>query len=223
MPYVVTKPDSIRGVYDTWAECKLKVTGVAGAVYQKVENDGQAQLLLAGTSVVLPPGLHVFTDGNHLGGVGVVVVWAANAGRAECTVVAEISASVGQVFYDGKIPGLGSDDAVRTALARSRNVLAELAGLYLALWQAPAQARLTIVHDFEGVGAWLEGRWRAKDATVKAVVSACKALAEEKGLHLEFVWQRGHASTWAGRNDFARFNNRADELATQGSSSRDDS
>ena len=218
MLYVVTKPDSIRGVYATWAECKSKVAGVAGAVYQKVENEEQAQLLLAGGGIMLPPGLHVFTDGNHRGGVGVVVVWADNSERNGNTVVAEISATVGQVFYGGRIPGLGSDAAIRGALDRSGNALAELAGLYLALWQAPEQARLTIVHDFEGVGAWSQGRWRAKEVTVKAVVTACRALADEKGLRLEFVWQRGHTSTWAGRNDFAKFNNRADELATKGSS-----
>jgi hypothetical protein len=222
MPYyVVTKPDSIRGIYKTWTECKSKVDGVAGAVHQKVEDEEHARLLLEGRAIVLPPGLHVFTDGNHHGGVGVVVVWMGDDASVEPVVVTEIATSVGQVFYGGVVPGLGSDDAVQEALSNARNVLAELGGLYLALRQAPAKAELTIVHDYEGVAAWWKGRWKARDPVVKAVVDACRALATRKGLDLDFVRQRGHTSTRAGRNDFARFNHRADSLATQGAAKGD--
>jgi hypothetical protein len=34
--YVITEPDPIRGIYETWAQCKSKVNSVAWAVYQKV-------------------------------------------------------------------------------------------------------------------------------------------------------------------------------------------
>lgn len=217
--YVVTKPESIRGVYKTWADCKAKVDRVKGAVYQKVEDEEHAQAVLEGRAIVLPPGLHVFTDGNDRGGVGVVVAWMGDDASSDPVVVTEIATSVGHVFYGGVISGLGSDDAVQEALAKSRNVLAELGGLYLALWQAPAKVALTIVHDYEGVAAWLQGRWKAKDSVVKAVVEACRTVIKRKGLDPEFVWQRGHTSTWAGRNDFAMLNNRADALATQGSAS----
>jgi hypothetical protein len=214
--YVVTKPESIRGIYGTWDECKAKVDSVKGAVYQKVEDEEHAEALLEGRAIVLPPGLHVFTDGNDRGGVGVVVAWMGEDASAEPVVVTEIATSVGHVFYGGMIVGLATDDAIQGALGKSRNVLAELGGLYLALWQAPAEAELTVVHDYEGVSAWLRGRWNAKDAVVKAVVHACQALVKRKRLDLKFIWQRGHTSTWAGRNDFARFNNRADALATEG-------
>ena len=220
MPYfVVTEPESIRGIYDTWDECKSKVDGVAGAKYQKVQDLQQARAMLEGKGVVLGPGLHVFTDGNDKGGVGVVVVWKSEDEGSAPTVVTEIATSVGQVFYGGVIPQLGTDEDVQAALAKSRNVLAELGGLYLALWQAPSKGKLTIVHDYEGVSAWLEGRWSAKDPVVKAIVTACRGLVTAKDLELKFIWQRGHTSSWAGRHDLARFNQRADELATRGSSS----
>ena len=48
-------------------------------------------------------------------------------------------------------------------------MLAELGGLYLALWQAPEGAQLTIVHDYKGVADWMEGRWKAQDPIVTAV------------------------------------------------------
>jgi hypothetical protein len=45
-------------------------------------------------------------------------------------------------------------------------------------------------------------------------VAACRALVQAKRLHLRFRHQRGHESTFAGRNDFAAYNARADQLAT---------
>jgi viroplasmin and RNaseH domain-containing protein len=70
LPYVITEPESIEGVCETWDECKSRVEGVKGAKYQKVHDEAEAQALLNGTGVVLKPGLHVFTDGNDRGGVG---------------------------------------------------------------------------------------------------------------------------------------------------------
>ena len=132
--------------------------------------------------------------------------------------MAEIATSVHHVFRGGLIPDLDTDDQIRNALAQSRNVLSELGGLYLALWQAPAGRRLTIVHDYSGVAEWMEDRWKMKDPTVGSIVDACREIVERKHLDLEFVWQKGHTSSWAGRHDKARFNARADQLATEGSS-----
>jgi hypothetical protein len=217
MPYVVTEPESIRGVYDSWAACQAKVAGASGVRYQKVKNREEAEAMLAGTGVVLPPGLYAFTDGNNLGGVGVVIVRVAEGESAEADVVQEIATSVGQIFRGAAIPGLESEPAIADALARLANILAEMAGLYTALGELPEGVEVTIVHDYEGVGAFMqEGRWRAKDPIVRAVVSASRELAQRKKLRLRFVHQRGHMSTWAGRHDLARFNALADALATQG-------
>lgn len=165
---------------------------------------------------MLSPGLHVFTDGNHHGGVGVVVVWMPDEPSADPIVVTEIATSVGQVFSRNVIPGLGDDGAVDAALKKARYVLAELGGLYLALWQAPEGAQLTIIHDYKGVADWMEERSKAKDPIVKAVVGACRDIRDSNRLRLTFTWQRGHTSQWAGRHDLARFNSRADSLATLG-------
>lgn len=221
MPYfVVTEPESIRGIYHSWDECKSKVNGITGAKYQKVQDLEQARAMIESGGVVLSPGLHVFTDGNHHGGVGVVVVWMPDGTSEEPVVVTEIATSVGQVFHGGVIPGLDDDAAVGAALEQVRNVLAELAGLYLALWQAPEEAHLSIVHDYKGVGDWMEGRWKAKDPVVKAVVTSCRGVVESKRLQMAYTWQHGHTSAWAGRHDLARFNARADALATRGGSIR---
>jgi hypothetical protein len=50
---------------------------------------------------------------------------------------------------------------------------------------------------------------------VAEVVAACRRLIETHKLQVAFRHQRGHESTFAGRNDFAKYNARADKLATE--------
>jgi ribonuclease HI len=215
--YVVTAPERIRGVYDTWPACEAAVKGVPGARYQAVASRAQAEAMLRGEGTALTPGLYAFVDGNHLGGVGMVLVDA--SGEAP-EVVEELGMTVTQVFAGGGVPPLATPAAIATALARLRNVLAELAALYLALRLVPAGGAVTIVHDYEGVGAWMTGRWKTKDPLVAEVVAACKALASSRRLTLAFQHQRGHQSTWAGRDDLAHFNARADALAADAAAGR---
>jgi ribonuclease HI len=212
--YVVTAPEEIRGIYETWDACRAAVAGVRGARYQGVESRARAEAILRGEPVVLPPGRWAFVDGNHLGGIGVVVV-ERPAGADEVRVLHEVATTVYEVFDAAAVPGLDSRSKITAAIDRLRNVIAELGGLYAALGLLPAGTAATVVHDYEGVGAWFEGRWKTKDPLVAVIVAACRELAAEKRLTLRFRHQRGHASTWVGRDDFAAFNARADKLATE--------
>lgn len=209
--YVVTAPERIRGIYESWPACEAAVKGVKGARYQAVASRAQAEAMLRGEGTTLSPGLYAFVDGNHLGGVGLVLVEAVDD---EPSVVEALGMTVQEVFAGGGVASLTERRAIATALARLRNILAELAALYLALRLAPEGAPLTVVHDYEGVGAWMTGRWKTKDPLVAEVIAACKALASGRRLTLAFRHQRGHQSSWAGRDDFAHFNARADALAT---------
>ena len=209
--YVVTQPESIRGIYETWSECQAAVSGVAGARYQAVSSRELAEAMLRGEPVVLPPGRYAFVDGNHMGGIGVVQVEQGDGARS----AQELATTVYAVFARAGLPSLDSRPKITAAVNRLRNVLAELGGLYKALELAPGGEALTVVHDYEGVGAWLEGRWKAKDLLVAEVVVACRARIADRRLRVSFRRQRGHESTHAGRNDFAAFNARADKLATE--------
>jgi viroplasmin and RNaseH domain-containing protein len=53
--YVVTAPESARGIYEIWAECRAKVNGVSGARFQSVDSREKAEALL-GDGIVLAPG-----------------------------------------------------------------------------------------------------------------------------------------------------------------------
>lgn len=207
--YVVTKPDSARGIYETWAECKALVNRVRGARYQSVESREKAEAML-GDGIVLPAGTYAFTDGNAQGGVGVVIVDGGGSAPPK-----EHAVSVAQVFAGQGIAGLETDDDVEAALEGLHNILAELAGLFLALRLVPPPTELTIVHDYKGIAAWMEGRWKTRNPIVTSVVTACRQLVQDRGLVVTYQHQRGHQSSWAGRDDFAYWNDRADKLATR--------
>lgn len=210
--YVVTAPESIRGIYETWPACQTAVSGVLGARFQAVRSRAEAEALLSGDGVRLDPGLYAFVDGNHDGGVGVVLITQRKTGPPTVT---EISTTVRDVFTSADLPGLSTAADVGSALARLRNVLAELAGLYVALRRVGAATAPTIVHDYEGIGAWLTGRWHAKDPTVGVIIEACRHLIEAKRLAVTFRYQPAHQGLAAGRHDFAFYNQRADALARQ--------
>jgi hypothetical protein len=210
--YVVTAPASIRGIYDTWDACRAAVSGVAGARYQGVSSRAIAEAMLSGEGLTLEPGAYAFVDGNGMGGIGVVLVEQGEAGPVS---VKDRAATVYEVFGHAGIPSLGTRSKITAATDSLRNILAELGALYAALEASAPGSPLTVVHDYEGVGAWLEGRWKAKNPIVAEVVTACRGLIEGRRLRVRFRHQRGHESTFAGRNDFAAYNARADKLATE--------
>ena len=211
--YVVTEPPRIRGIYASWPACEAAVKGVHGARFQAVANREQAEAMLRGEATALTPGLWAFVDGNHLGGVGVVIVEKKHDEQESG--LEQGGFTVVEVLAGAGIPGLESTKAISAALGRLRNILAELAALYLALKLVPEGAAATIVHDYEGVGAWMEGRWKARDAVVAALTAACRALVEARRLRVSYRHQRGHQASWAGRDDFAHYNAKADALATE--------
>ena len=108
--YVVTEPPEIRGIYRTWPECEAKVKGVRGARFQSVANEEKAEAMLRGEGTALTPGLWAFVDGNHLGGVGVVLVRKTDEDQE--TVVEQGGYTVVEVLAGAGIPELASKKAI---------------------------------------------------------------------------------------------------------------
>lgn len=220
MIYVVTAPESIRGIYASWRACEAAVKGVSGARFVKVSSREEAEAILSGAGVRLAPGRYLFVDGNAEGGLGVVyaVLRDVEAGPA---VVAERGATVFDALAGQGLAGLGTPEEIRDALGRLGNVLAEIAAAWVGLARMGLDpGPVTLVHDYEGVGAWLAGRWRRKDPVVAALVEASLRAAAERGLGPTFVQYPGHRSAWAGRHDYAALNARADQLARAAVSAR---
>src|SRR6266446_7108943 len=207
--YVVTAPPSVRGIYDTWPACEAVVAGVARARYQSVTSRSEAEAILRGEVVTLPVGVYAFIDGNEQGGVGVVFV-KQRAGAAP--VAKEISTSVAQVFKSATIAGLDSPAAALDALQRLRNILAELAALYFAIQHIAPGTALTLVHDYDGLAHWMQGRWLMRDALVQEIIAACQRAVSARELSIAYYHQLAHQPI--SFNEFARYNARADALAT---------
>jgi ribonuclease HI len=212
--YVIFEPTSIRGIYDTWPECEVKVKGCAGAKFQKVVTRDHAESMLAGERKTLPPGLYAVLDGNHLGGIGVVLV---NQVDATVQTRQELCTTLAAVFPDGIPAEDGSTFSTAEALASIRNVAAELGAAAFALRHIPYGQAVTLVHDYEGVGAWLCGHWRAKDPIVKALVNAIRRAISLSSLTVTFRHQRGHQVDRMGLDPLVLANQQADALATRAS------
>jgi ribonuclease HI len=199
--YVVLAPDAVRGVYGTWPECEARVRGVAGAVYRKARTREEAEAFLRGEGRRLGPGTWAFVDGNEAGGVGVVLVHRNEAGK---TWTREIATHVGEV-----LPGLVGQ------LAELRNVLSELAAIAAAAEALNTGTTVTVVHDYEGTGHLLTGRWKARHPGVRAAVAAALAIIGDRRLTVRFMHVNGHQSA-VGGDEFALYNGRADRLAREG-------
>jgi len=208
--YVVTAPESIRGIYEDWPSCQATVSGVRGARYQAVSSRQEAETLLTQGGVTLPPGRYVFIDGNAMGGVGIVFVHETASDR----ITQEIGTTVQEIFAQGPLPGLNTPEHVARALDDARNVLAEMAACYHALRLAPEDSAFTVIYDYRGIEAWLTGTWAARHPHIQMLLHACRRLRNEKRLAVRFQHQAAHRSTYAGRNDFVTFNQQADRLAT---------
>ena len=198
--YVVLAPEPVRGIYDTWSACEATVRGVRGAVYRKATDRALAERLLRGEGRTLEPGTYAFVDGNHLGGVGVVLVHRRPDGT---TAVKEVSTTVGEVF-----PELAGD------LARLRNPLAEIAAVWAAVEAVRAGATVTIVHDYEGTAPLVLGRWNAHDPAMKTAVRRCRGGIESGLIVVRFEHTNGHQSA-VGGDEYALYNARADTLAAE--------
>jgi Caulimovirus viroplasmin len=151
--YVVTAPESARGIYDTWAECRTKVNRIPGARFQSVDGRQKAEAMLAG-GIVLPLGTFAFTDGNAAGGVGVVVL---EQGQDTVEVIHDVSTTVTAVFAKAGIRGLESGEAVVVALGGLHNILArsQACTTRWPLWRPARPSRLCTTTK-----AWVLG-WNA--------------------------------------------------------------
>jgi len=78
-----------------------------------------------------------------------------------------------------------TDEAVRAALQKLHNILAELAGLYRALGLVELGTSL-VVHDYKGMANWMPGRWKRKAPTVAALVEASERLIANRRLAVAY-------------------------------------
>lgn len=184
------------GLFMSWDDCKAQVDGFAGAEYKSFADPAEAMayLGLAGGSEPaadkFPEGVRAYVDGSYDSSsgrfsCGVVIVETDNVGNSETT---ELNAAF--------------DDA---DAAQQRNVAGEIMGSKLAIDHCIANGirSVEIYHDYEGIGAWADRRWKANNPLTQGYRDF---VAEaRKTIDITFVKVRAHAGN--------KYNELADKLA----------
>lgn len=184
------------GLFMSWDDCKAQVDGFAGAEYKSFADPAEAMAYLGltgGTETAadkFPEGVRAYVDGSYDSSsgrfsCGVVIVETDADGRSETT---ELNAA----FDDEEA-------------AQQRNVAGEIMGSKLAIDHCMANGvkAVEIYHDYEGIGAWADRRWKANNPLTQGYRDY---VAEaRKTIDIRFVKVKAHAGN--------KYNELADRLA----------
>lgn len=188
--YYAVRKGKIPGVYDTWEECKAQVDGYSGAEYKSFASIKEAETYIGGTAAAeneYPKNVLVaYVDGSYEETIkkysyGVVLI------------------------YNGEIVKTISKIGHSEEAASMRNVAGELGGACAAIKYAldNKHNKLVIYHDYEGIGRWANGEWKANNIhTRKYAEFVCSA---RKKCDISFAKVKGHSGN--------KYNDMADELA----------
>lgn len=176
------------GIYESWERCREQVHGVPGAVYKSFPTREEAQAFVqGGQGQELPEteGASAYVDGSFDSKSGDFASGAVLFLNGE-----EITFS--ERFHDPEMAGM-------------HNVAGEIMGAltvirYCLEHGVPA---LTVYHDYEGVGRWAEGSWKANKPGTQRYAAECRAAAQK--MRLRFVKVKGHSGD--------KYNDMADALA----------
>lgn len=184
------------GLFMSWDDCKAQVDGFAGAEYKSFADPAEAMAYLGLTdgaksgTVRFPEGVRAYVDGSYDAAgdrfsCGVVIVETDAEGNSGTT---ELNA----VFDDAEA-------------AQQRNIAGEIMGSKLAIDHCMANGikAVEIYHDYEGIGAWADRRWKANNPLTQGYRDF---VAEaRKSMDIKFVKVKAHAGN--------RYNELADKLA----------
>lgn len=177
------------GIYDTWEQCKAQVHGVAGAVYKSFPTREEAEAFVQGGEVSKEPsdweGAVAYVDGS----------FDSASGDFACGAV---------LFLDGEELTF-SERFTDRELASMHNVAGEIMGALTVIRYCLERGvkALEIHHDYEGVGRWAEGSWKANKPGTQRYAAECRAAA--RSMELRFVKVKGHSGD--------KYNDMADALA----------
>ena len=183
------------GIFMSWDDCKAQVDGFAGAEYKSFADPAEAMAYLGLAESPegedkFPAGIRAYVDGSYDSGsgrfsCGVVIVETGADGKSETT-------ELNSAFDDEEA-------------AQQRNVAGEIMGSKIAIdWcKANGVKAVEIYHDYEGIGAWADRRWKANNPLTQGY----RDFVEEarKSMDISFVKVKAHAGN--------KYNELADKLA----------
>lgn len=177
------------GIYESWEEAKKQIDGYPKAEYKGFKTKADALKYLngeeAGDAIELKDGLCAFVDGSFDSESGIY--------------------SYGVVFINNgekeEMNGIGTNEEA----AAMRNVAGELRGAMIAMQYAAEKgfSSICIYHDYEGIAAWAEGRWKTNLSCTAAYKKYCEKMF--KKIKVDFVKVPAHSGI--------EYNELADKLA----------
>jgi len=187
--FYAVKGTVVPAILDSWPECQRRVHGVKGAVFKGFASRAEAQAWLEGggtaTEQVDADEVLIYVDGSFSptasrhAGWGFVVVKGDDEVHAESGATAE--------------PAL------------SRNVDGELEATIRAIeWCRSHGQKAVVCHDYEGVGRWALGEWKASSEVARRYRERIAGQLDG----IRFCKVSAHTGH--------RWNDRADELAKRG-------
>lgn len=185
--YYAVKLGRKPGVYLSWDECRAQTNGFSGAVYKSFPTEAEAKAFVLGTENSQPinAGTSIYVDGSF------------DKQTGDFSYGAVVLADGEEYTFSEKF----SDKE----LSAMHNVAGELKGAEFAMRYCVKNGitAVNLYHDYEGIAAWAEGRWKTnKDGT-----KAYKEFYDEvkKNLSVNFVKVKGHSGD--------KYNDMADMLA----------
>ena len=189
------KKGRTTGIFMTWDDCKAQVDGFPGAEYKSFSDPADAASYLglgsaSNESEHFPEGVRAYVDGSY----------DAASGRFSCGVVMIRTDAEGNVRTRELSKAFDDPEA-----AKQRNVAGEIMGAKTAIDFCLRQGidEVSIYHDYEGIGKWADGKWKANNALTQGYRDyVAKARAR---MRISFVKVKAHAGN--------KYNELADRLA----------
>ena len=196
--YYAVKVGHKVGLFETWDECNKQINGYSGAIYKSFSTKKEANAYLTGAEApeeayVSKPDsekeIYAYVDGSYDVKTGAY------------------SYGIVLLFHSGDVKTLNGKSENDKA-ASMRNVAGELKGAAVAMQYAVNNGyeKLTIFHDYEGIGKWARKEWKTNLEATKAYADYCDKIYKTLK-KLEFVKVAAHTGVI--------YNELADELAKE--------
>ncbi len=202
MKYYAVLAGKTPGIYTTWPEAQAQVVGFSGALYKSFKSEDDAKAYLAGGEPVSAQPV-ASSAVNGLSTTAQITAYSDGSLNPATNVVgASVVLRSGTTeFADKHLIGTVDNNVVDD----TRNVGGELLGAIAAIRYAMQQGftSIEIFYDYQGVGAWADGNWKAKNIVAQQYVGAIANL--RRSIDIKFTKVSAHNGV--------EFNELADRLA----------
>lgn len=190
LKYYAVKKGRKVGVYTSWDDCKIQVSGFSDAKYKSFDSKEEAdEYISESDEVFLETEIEAYVDGSYNETLGRYAYG--------CVII-----KGGKVIY--KMSGSSSN----ANYVEMRNVAGELEAAVQAIkWAIRNKIKsIRIYHDYQGIASWANGEWKTNKCGTQEYASFIDKCSSD--IRIEFTKVRGHSGQ--------KYNEMADQLAKEG-------